>query len=99
MILFEWDEDKEQSNIQKHGIDFTIASQVFFDESRIEFFDIDHSTGDEERFITIGAVGRILTVVYTERSESLRIISARIATRKERNTYYGNEKIYTDRKS
>ncbi len=88
-LQFEWDELKEQINITKHGIDFATASHVFLDPNRLEIYDDKHSTADEERYITIGLVGEVLTVVYTERISVLRIISARIATRKEKESYYG----------
>ena len=86
----EWDENKEQKNIAKHGIDFSTAALVFGDENRLEIYDEAHSEL-EDRFITIGTVNGIVTilyVVYTERKESIRIISARIATRREQEVYY-----------
>jgi uncharacterized DUF497 family protein len=89
-LQFEWDEEKEQKNIAKHGIDFKTASHVFFDPNRMEYYDKAHSTADEDRYITIGFVGDVLTVVYTERINALRIISARVATKKEKVFYYGN---------
>lgn len=88
-MKFEWDEEKEKINIEKHGIDFRTAVQVFLDENRIEFFDERHSIF-EERYITIGIAGKkmlIITLVYTERSDVIRVISARQATKKERKTY------------
>ena len=93
-IRFEWNDVKESANIKKHGIDFSTAAQVFLDENRLEFFDKEHSFVGEERFITIGRVKDIITVVYTERINALRIISARIATRNEREEYYGNYSLY-----
>lgn len=78
-MKFEWDDEKEQKNIVKHGLDFSIASRVFFDENRIEYYDEKHSEG-EDRYITIGLVNNIvclITVVYTEREDSIRLISAR----------------------
>ena len=88
-LEFEWDEEKEQINIAKHGIDFATASHVFLDPDRLEYYDEKHSTTDEDRYITIGFVADVLTVVYTERRDALRIISARIATKKEKVIYYG----------
>ena len=88
-LQFEWDDEKEQINIAKHGIDFEIASHVFLDPDRLEIFDEKHSTAYEDRYITIGLVEDIMTVVYTERTNALRIISARIATKKEKESYYG----------
>ena len=89
-LRFEWDEEKEKINIIKHGIDFKTASHVFLDLNRLEFYDEKHSTAEEDRYITIGLVEEILTVVYTERTTALRIISARAATKKERMAYYGD---------
>ena len=86
-VHFDWDEDKECSNIKKHGIDFESASFVFLDENRIEIYDELHSD-TENRFITIGMAEEVLTVVYTERNSSIRIISARCATKKEKERYY-----------
>lgn len=88
-MLFEWDTEKDMINIKKHGIDFETASRVFFDENRIEMFDDIHSTY-EDRYITIGMIDNIayiVMVVYTEREESIRLISARKATNKERRMY------------
>lgn len=83
---FEWDEEKEKRNIQKHGISFETASLVFNDEHRLEYYDREHSI-DEDRYITIGIVHKILVVVYTQRCERYRIISARLATASERRFY------------
>jgi uncharacterized DUF497 family protein len=90
-MQFEWDEAKEQINIEKHGIDFSTAALVFGDENRIEFFDERHST-EEDRYITIGSINGMLTVimvVYTDREDTIRIISARKANEAERKVYYG----------
>lgn len=86
-LQFEWDDEKEHSNVEKHGVDFDTAVKVFFDPNRIEYYDKSHST-DEDRFITIGFAGKLLFVVYTERKENVRLISARIATNSERRRYY-----------
>ena len=90
--VFEWDDTKEQINIKKHGMKFKTALLVFEDENRIEMYDKEHSD-DEDRFITIGmindtAVVTVAAVVYTERGEAIRIISARTATKKEQEMYY-----------
>ena len=87
-LLFEWDEDKAAANIRKHGISFETAGRVFQDDSLIEIFDSLHSD-DENRMLAIGVVDEILSVVYTERHEqTIRLISARKATKKERSMYY-----------
>lgn len=86
-LCFEWDEDKNQKNLRKHGIDFNTAIHVFDDEDRIEIFDVEHSL-DEDRYDVIGCVHDVLFVVYTERRDRIRIISARIASAVEREIYY-----------
>lgn len=87
---FEWDENKNRLNINKHGISFQLAAQVFLDENRLEFEDTLHSSRDEPRSIAIGRVHKILFVVYTERYENIRLISARRATKAEEELYYDN---------
>lgn len=89
---FEWDEEKEKSNIKKHHISFNIAKRVFNDINRIEIYDMQHSI-EEDRYNTIGIVEDVLFVVYTERKERIRLISARLATEKERSLYYDNSSI------
>ena len=86
-MLFEWDDKKAAINLQKHGVSFETAILVFQDEDRIELYDSAHSA-DEDRYNTIGLVEDILFVVYTERKNRVRIISARPANRKERSMYY-----------
>jgi len=89
-MVFEWDSEKEKINLRKHGIDFSTASRVFDDENRLEMYDKAHSE-NEERYITIGTINDItyiVFVVYTERDDSIRLISARKATAKERRLYY-----------
>ena len=85
---FEWDPAKEQSNIEKHGVDFTEAATVFGDPLEITISDPDHSVG-EFRFLSIAhsSRNRILVVSYTEREDRIRIISARTASPKERRQY------------
>lgn len=83
---FEWDDNKREINIEKHGIDFFDAVAIFNDINRIEKT-IMHETG-EERHITIGMVnGVFLLVVYTLRGKSIRLISARRASKNERKYY------------
>lgn len=88
-MKFEWDEEKAKVNLSKHGISFETAEKVFYDENRIEIYDEEHSI-DEDRFITIGMASDILFVVFTERRDNIRIISARKATNYERGLYYDN---------
>ncbi len=86
--LVEWDDNKNQLNIRKHGISFATAALVFADEERIEYYDRLHSL-EEDRYVILGCVQGILYVVYTMRGEAARLISARRATPWERKIYYG----------
>jgi uncharacterized DUF497 family protein len=85
---FEWYAAKAVSNLRKHGIAFNDALLVFDDLFAIHDFDVDAGYG-EQRIIVTGLVnGTLLTVVYTERGERTRLISARKATRNEQLRYY-----------
>ena len=86
-MFFEWDEAKAAANWKKHRVDFKDAMRVFEDENRKEYYDAAHSD-DEDRYITIGMADNVLFVVYAERRETVRIISARHANRRERRLYY-----------
>lgn len=80
---FEWEQSKATSNKNKHGISFEVASQIFLREC-LYFLD-DRSDPSEERWIAIGLVAEAaVVVVYTDRGERLRLISARRATKQER---------------
>lgn len=85
---FEWDEAKAATNLRKHGVTFEEAGSVFSDALAYTFTDPDHSVGDQ-RLLTFGfsQFGHLLAVVHSERGRSIRIISARKATRHERGTY------------
>ena len=83
---FEWDDDKNRKNREKHGISFETAMHVFEDKDCIENYDQAHSQF-ENRYQVIGMVRQILLVVYTERNERIRIISARKANQQERRLY------------
>ena len=92
-MLFTWNDEKEQLNIRKHGVDFRAAASVFIDKDAIiEYNSVDVYTG-EERWDTIGILnGALLFVVYVERvtlhnSDIIRIISARRAVKEERKRY------------
>ena len=85
----EWDDRKNEINKRKHGISFETAAYVFEDINRIEYFDEAHSA-DEDRFIVLGLVRKVLFVVYTDRGDATRIISARKATEAETEVYYDN---------
>ena len=90
---FQWDSDKAEFNWQKHTVSFEDAALVFADENRIERYDGKHSEG-EDRYITIGKVRSVLFVIYTERGEIIRLISARLATKAERRDYYAGHEGY-----
>ena len=85
---FVWDSEKAEKNFKKHKVRFENAVRVFFDDNSIDEFDEIHSDF-EERFKIIGRVDEILVVIYTERGDRNRIISARYATNREENDYYG----------
>ncbi len=92
-MKFEWDEDKNIINKKKHQISFETASHVFEDPYYVEMYDFEHSV-DEDRYIAIGKVGDVLFVVFTEKRDSIRLISARLATRIERELYYDQDIHY-----
>ncbi len=92
-MQFEWDEDKNIRNRQKHKISFETAAHVFDDPNYIEMYDFEHSV-EEDRYIAIGKVGDILFVVFTEKRDTIRLISARLATSVERELYYDQEIYY-----
>jgi uncharacterized DUF497 family protein len=85
---FEWNNEKARTNASKHGVSFDEAKTVFDDPLYVEFFDPDHSD-NEERYIIVGQSNqnRLLVVSYLERGQTIRLISARDATRREREAY------------
>jgi hypothetical protein len=85
--MYEWDPNKAESNLQKHGIHFADAVAVLEDEQAIWQEDIGKY--DEDRFIAVGVdhLGNILTVIFTDRGDHIRLISARLATKNERKAY------------
>lgn len=87
-LRFEWDAKKARSNAKKHGITFDEASTVFGDALSLTISDPVHSEA-EVRFVTMGSShrGKLVVVVYTERGDNIRIISARPASRRERKSY------------
>lgn len=87
-MQFEWDENKAARNLSKHGISFEEAETVFDDPLYVDFYDPDHSK-DEARYLIVGASNRrrLLIVSYTERGDSIRLISAREVTRSEQAAY------------
>ena len=87
-LNFEWDRTKAKLNKIKHGVSFKSAAKVFNDPNRLEEYDYAHSW-DEERWQVTGMADDVLFVIYTERYERIRLISAREATENERRRYYG----------
>lgn len=89
---FEWDENKEEINIRKHGVNFSEAQEAFYDENAIDDFDKFHSD-EEQRFALIGlSTKRLLFVSYTVRQNTIiRLISARKANQNQER-FYNNAK-------
>lgn len=85
---FEWDAEKDAANLRKHGVTFREAASAFGDPLAITIPDIRHSE-EENRYALLANSerGRLLAVMHTERGESIRIISARPATPRERRAY------------
>lgn len=93
MLLFEWDPDKAKGNIKLHGVSFDEASTAFKDTLSLVIFDPLHSK-EEDRMVLVGnsCNNRLPVIVHTERTDHIRIISARRATKKERKHYEANAK-------
>jgi len=93
-IKFEWDLNKDKSNIKKHGVSFKEAKTVFYDKHAIQFFDPEHSE-DEERFILLGnsftSNMMIVCHCFRENETIIRIISARKADKDEEQVYWSEQ--------
>ncbi len=91
-ISFEWDDKKNKTNQLKHGVTFEEAVTVFYDDNAIEFYDFDHSH-KEERLLLLGLSAKLKILLichcYRKNDETIRIISARKATKKEQQEYRG----------
>ncbi len=87
-MKFEWDDEKALANLEKHGVSFGEATEVFYDPNAFEGYDVEHSL-DERRFFIVGLSSRrLLYVVYAERDgDTVRIISARKAVKKDQEDY------------
>jgi uncharacterized DUF497 family protein len=87
-MQFDWDSTKATINLSKHGVSFDEAKTVSDDPLYVDFYDPDHS-GREQRYIIIGQSqqGRLLMASYTEKNDTIRIISSREVTRAEREAY------------
>jgi uncharacterized DUF497 family protein len=92
-LVFEWDEEKADSNLRKHGVNFDEAKTVFNDSFSLTRFDSNHSQS-EERWLELGisGFGRLLVVWYTESDDIVRIIGSRVATTAEENVYEQSRK-------
>jgi len=92
-VFFEWDPAKEARNRRKHGVSFAEAGTVFGDPLSKTYPDLDHSE-QEERYLTLGVSesGRILVIAHLEEGDTIRIINARQATRRERRFYEEQKK-------
>ena len=91
-MKFEWDPKKAEQNVNKHGVTFEEASAVFGDPLAATVPDTRHSA-EENRFVTMGQSSpkRLVVVAHVDRGEQVRIISARLATRRERRKYESEE--------
>jgi len=88
----EFDPEKAKINFQVHKVDFEDAALVFNDPLRVERRDdSEGNTTGEERWQTLGMVNKVLFVVYTERGEKTRLISARAANKAEKRSYHGHD--------
>jgi uncharacterized DUF497 family protein len=93
-MIFDWDDNKAESNKKKHGVSFAEAASAFADPTAIEFLDAKNSE-KEERWILVGLSARshVLLVVFVEREEKMiRIVSARKAVKEEMNQYFSKVK-------
>ena len=87
-LRFTWDPKKAAANVRRHRVSFEEAATAFADANSLTILDPDHSQS-EERFVLIGVSeqGRLLVVVHTERGDTIRLITARLVTRSERQAY------------
>ena len=87
-LRFEWDEKKAAANLRKHGVSFEEAASAFGDPLSLTIPDPEHS-GDEERSVLLGMTerDRLVVVAHTEQADTVRLISARLATPAERRDY------------
>jgi len=86
-MVYVWDETKRKSNLKKHGLDFKDAFLVYENPEKCTY---DASRGDEYRLMDVALAvvkGRLLTLVYTERGDEVRVISFRNSSREERKQY------------
>jgi len=87
-LEFEWDDSKAADNLRNHGVSFAQAALAFRDPFAVEWIDLREAYG-KERIVLLGLTGNhVLSVVYVERAERIRIISARRATKNEQDYYH-----------
>jgi uncharacterized DUF497 family protein len=88
VLTFEWDPEKADANLAKHGVSFAEAATAFGDPLSAVIADPAHDE-DEHRWILLGMTfrARLVVVAHAERGENIRLISARLATRRERSDY------------
>jgi hypothetical protein len=91
-LRFSWDPQKAAPNPRKHGVSFPDAATAFADPLSVTIPDPDHSA-DEERFLLVGLTAnrRLVVIAHSEHGNDIRLISAREATRRERETYEEGE--------
>jgi uncharacterized DUF497 family protein len=89
MLRFTWDVAKAVENLRKHEIDFREATTAFSDPHSISIPDPDHSRPGEERWLLLGFTqsGQLVVVAHADQRDEIRLITARLATRPERETY------------
>jgi uncharacterized DUF497 family protein len=96
MLMFEWDSKKAESNELKHGVSFEEGRTVFFDSEGLDGEDLAHSAQEERRYrLGQSVAGNLLVIFYTVRSrgheKAIRLISARLANRKEKSRYQAKD--------
>ena len=93
MLRFEWDEAKNRLNIRRHGIAFADVVDFLDDSGLFERLDLRLDYGEERTIAFANVGGRILAIVYAERGDAIRIISARLASRDETNDYFKSNSL------
>jgi uncharacterized protein len=88
MIVFEWDDEKAKANLAKHGVSFEQAREAFGDPFGLELIDDRFEYGEERLILIARAQSRFLTVVYVERDQTHRVISARPSSKAEQDAYF-----------
>ncbi len=87
--MIDWDKRKRQANLKKHGFDFVDANEVF--EGVTFTYEDDRISYGEQRFVTLGSLlGNVVSIVHTEQSDHIRVISMRKATKRECEIYFQN---------